>query len=66
MRAIRPSNQSNIRLETHRSAVEGLTRLNVQVTHAQYERLRRLAYERNVSLAEVVRQAVEEWLPSQK
>ena len=40
----------------------GLVRINIQVTRPQAAQLRRLAYERRVSQAELVRQALEEWL----
>jgi hypothetical protein len=46
-------------------AVEGYERLHVQVTQQQYRHLKRIAYDRNISLAEVVRQAVGSWLQSQ-
>jgi hypothetical protein len=53
------------RVAQQKSAVEGYERLNVQVTQQQYRQLKRIAYERNISLAEVVRQAVGSWLESQ-
>jgi hypothetical protein len=68
VRAIRPSKTQgdvDTRVEQHKSAVEGYERLNVQVTQQQYRQLKRIAYERNISLAEVVRQAVGSWLESQ-
>ena len=37
----------------------------LRVTQGQYRHLKRIAYERNISLAEVVRQAVGSWLESQ-
>ena len=68
MRAVRPSKTQgdvDIRVAQQKSAVEGYERLNVQVTQQQYRQLKRIAYERNISLAEVVRQAVGSWLESQ-
>ena len=68
MRAVRPSKiQGDVdtRVAEQKSAVEGYERLNVQVTQQQYRQLKRIAYERNISLAEVVRQAVGSWLESQ-
>jgi hypothetical protein len=53
------------RLDQHKKTVEGYERLHVQVTQQQYRHLKRIAYERNISLAEVVRQAVGSWLESQ-
>ena len=61
MRAVRPSKTQgdvDTRVAQQKSAVEGYERLNVQVTQQQYRQLKRIAYERNISLAEVVRQAV--------
>jgi hypothetical protein len=68
VRAVRPSKiQGDVdtRVAEQKSAVEGYERLNVQVTQQQYRQLKRIAYERNISLAEVVRQAVGSWLESQ-
>jgi hypothetical protein len=68
VRAIRPSKTQgdvDTRVAQQKSAVEGYERLNVQVTQQQYRQLKRIAYERNISLAEVVRQAVGSWLESQ-
>ncbi len=42
---------------------EAFERLHVQVTQSQYAKLKQLAFERRVSLAELVRQALTEWLP---
>jgi hypothetical protein len=42
---------------------EAFERLHVQVTQSQYSQLKRLAFERRVSVAELVRQALTEWLP---
>ena len=68
MRAIRPSKtqgEVDARLDQHKNTVEGYERLHVQVTQQQYRHLKRIAYERNISLAEVVRRAVGSWLESQ-
>lgn len=68
MRAIRPSKtqgEKDTRLDQHKNAVEGYERLHVQVTQQQYRQLKRIAYERDLSLAEVVRQAVGSWLEHQ-
>ena len=68
MKAIRPSKthgEVDTRLDQHTKTVEGYERLHVQVTQQQYRHLKRIAYERNISLAEVVRQAVGSWLESQ-
>ena len=68
MKAIRPSKthgEVDTRLDQHKKTVEGYERLHVQVTQQQYRYLKRIAYERNISLAEVVRQAVGSWLESQ-
>jgi hypothetical protein len=68
VRAIRPSKTPgdvDTRVAQQKSTVEGYERLNVQVTQQQYRQLKRIAYERNISLAEVVRQAVGSWLESQ-
>jgi hypothetical protein len=68
VRAIRPSKTQgdvDTRVAQQKSAVEGYERLNVQVTQQQYRQLKRIAYERSISLAEVVRQAVGSWLESQ-
>lgn len=68
MRAIRPSKtqgETDTRLEQHKTAIEGYERLHVQITQQQYRQLKRLAYERGLSLAEVVRQAVGSWLGNQ-
>lgn len=68
MRAVRPSKTQgdvDTRLDQHKTTVEGYERLHVQVTQQQYRHLKRIAYERNISLAEVVRQAVGSWLESQ-
>ena len=68
MRAIRTSKtqgEVDARLDQHKNTVEGYERLHVQVTQQQYRHLKRIAYERNISLAEVVRQAVGSWLESQ-
>ena len=58
-------NQCPTRIDQHKTTVEGYERLHVQVTQQQYRHLKRIAYERNISLAEVVRQAVGSWLESQ-
>jgi hypothetical protein len=42
--------------------VEGFERLHVQITQQQYQQLRRIAFERNARLAEVVREALGDWL----
>ena len=68
MRAVRPSKTQgdvDTRIDQHKTTVEGYERLHVQVTQQQYRHLKRIAYERNISLAEVVRQAVGSWLESQ-
>jgi hypothetical protein len=68
VKAIRPSKthgEVDTRLDQHKKTVEGYERLHVQVTQQQYHHLKRIAYERNISLAEVVRQAVGSWLESQ-
>ena len=68
MRAIRPSKthgEVDTRIDQHKTTVEGYERLHVQVTQQQYRHLKRIAYERNISLAEAVRQAVGSWLESQ-
>lgn len=68
MRAVRPSKakgEVDARLTQHQHVVEGYERLHVQVTQQQYRHLKRIAYERNLSLAEVVRQAVGSWLEGQ-
>ena len=68
MKAIRPSKthgEVDTRLDQHKKTVEGYERLHVQVTQQQYRHLKRIAYERSISLAEVVRQAVGSWLESQ-
>ena len=68
MRAVRPSKTQgdvDTRLDQHKTTVEGYERLHVQVTQQQYRHLKRIAYERNISLAEVVRLAVGSWLESQ-
>ena len=68
MRAVRPSKTQgdvDTRLDQHKTTVEGYERLHVQVTQQQYRHLKRIAYERNISLAEVVRQAVGSWLENQ-
>jgi hypothetical protein len=68
VKAIRPSKthgEVDTRLDQHKKTVEGYERLHVQVTQQQYRYLKRIAYERNISLAEVVRQAVGSWLESQ-
>lgn len=40
----------------------GLVRINIQISRVQADQLRRLAYERRVSQAELVRQALTDWL----
>jgi hypothetical protein len=66
MRAIRPSKQRDPRLEKQKSTVEGFERLHVQITQQQYRKLKRLAYEGDTSLAEVVRHALNDWLTKQE
>jgi len=69
MRAVRPSKTPggpDPRLKKQKSVVEGFERLHVQVAQHHYHQLKRLAFERNVSLAEVVRQAVGDWLSKQR
>lgn len=44
----------------------GFVRINIQVTRVQAEQLRGLAFERRVSQAELVRQALTEWLGRKK
>jgi hypothetical protein len=68
MRAVRPSRSEGTpdpRIAEQKSVVEGYERLHVQVTQQQYRQLKKLAFEREVSLAEVVRQALGEWLAKQ-
>jgi hypothetical protein len=45
-----------------KAAVEGFERLHVQVTQQQYRQLKKIAFERNARLAEVVREALGDWL----
>ena len=68
MRAVRPSQAQGAldpRVAEQKAVVEGYERLHVQVTQQQYKQLKKLAFEREVSLAEVVRQAVGDWLAKQ-
>lgn len=68
MRAVRPSQTQGApdpRVAEQKAVVEGYERLHVQVTQQQYKQLKKLAFEREVSLAEVVRQAVGDWLAKQ-
>lgn len=69
MRAVRPSKaegHEDPRIRQQRAAVEGFERLHVQITQQQYRQLKRIAFERNVSLAEVVREAIGDWLSKQQ
>ena len=68
MRAVRPSRTQGAadpRVAEQKATVEGYERLHVQVTQQQYKQLKKVAFEREVSLAEAVRQAVGDWLARQ-
>lgn len=65
MRAVRPTKEiqgHDARLAQQKKAVEGFERLHVQITQQQYQQLKRIAFERNARLAEVVREALGDWL----
>lgn len=65
MRAVRPTKETSgadVRLAQQKKTVEGFERLHVQITQQQYQRLRRIAFDRNARLAEVVREALGDWL----
>lgn len=65
MRAVRPTKEiqgGDTRLAQQKKAVEGFERLHVQITQQQYQQLKRIAFERNARLAEVVREALGDWL----
>jgi len=65
MRAVRPTKETqgeDTRLAQQKKAVQGFERLHVQITQQQYQQLKRIAFERNARLAEVVREALGEWL----
>jgi hypothetical protein len=64
MRAVRPTkdSQPDQRVADQKAAVEGFERLHVQVTQQQYRQLKKIAFERNARLAEVVREALGDWL----
>jgi hypothetical protein len=65
MRAVRPTakpGSADPRLAGQKSTIEGFERLHVQVTQSQYAQLRQLAFERKVSLAEVVRSTLTDGL----
>jgi hypothetical protein len=64
MRAVRPTkdSQPDQRVVDQKAAVEGFERLHVQVTQQQYRQLKKIAFERNARLAEVVREALGDWL----
>jgi hypothetical protein len=65
MRAVRPTKETlgeDARLAQQKKTVEGFERLHVQITQQQYQQLRRIAFERNARLAEVVREALGDWL----
>jgi hypothetical protein len=68
MRAVRPTKQTlggDARLAQQKKTVEGFERLHVQITQQQYQRLKRIAFERDARLAEVVREALGDWLSKQ-
>ncbi len=65
MRAVRPTKETHgedARLAHQKKTVEGFERLHVQITQQQYQQLKRIAFERNARLAEVVREALGDWL----
>ncbi len=71
MKAVRPTARqgqvSDTRVEAQSAALSGgYVRINIQVTEAQYEKMRRVSYEEKMSQAEIVRQALDEWFASRK
>jgi hypothetical protein len=69
MRAVRPTAKpgaADPRLAGQKSTIEGFERLHVQVTLSQYAQLKQLAFEQKISLAEVVRSALKDWLGKRK
>jgi len=65
MRGVRPTKAQgdDERLAQQKRAIEGpLVRLHVQITQQQYHQLKKLAFERDSRLAEVVRDVLGDWL----
>lgn len=64
MRGVRPtkSQGEDERLAQQKKTVENLKRLHVQITEQQYRQLKKLAFDRDVRLAEVVRDVLGDWL----
>lgn len=64
MRGVRPtkSQGEDERLAQQKKTLENLKRLHVQITEQQYRQLKKLAFDRDVRLAEVVRDVLGDWL----
>lgn len=64
MRGVRPTKAQgeDERLAQQKKTLENLKRLHVQITEQQYRQLKKLAFERDVRLAEVVRDVLGDWL----